>query len=495
MLPDHTDSRQAPARRIARNAVVRAGGEAIGKLASIAFFIVMARELGQAGFGDFTFAFSLGTVLMLASGVGTEELIAREVARDSRRVHSYLWNVAGAKLAISAGLLLVAALIVNLGDWSADARLASYIVVAGVAIENLGRTWHAVFTAYERLEMISISLVIQRVLTAVAGIAVMRAGGGLVAVSVVFALGALAGFLIATQVLRRYVVAARFELDRSRWLPLLKAGIPIGVASLTFVVLMRVDATLLGLLAGGDDNSEVGIYGAAYRLAEGTLFISWAVAASVLPWLSRQTEAADVARGYEFGVKAITLVLMPVGLGFVLLAEPLIELLYGSEYAPAVTPLRLLGVMTVLYGANSLAATVLISRDRPQAFTRIAAGVAVFNIVLNLILIPGWGADAAAFVAALSAALLTALSMFVVGGMFGRLRLVRAFGAPAAGGALMAAAVLVTGLPLVPAAVLGGAAYVVGALGFERLAYPDDLERIRGLVSRGSGRRRRVPQA
>jgi len=486
MASEH-DLHHAPARRIARNAVVRAGGEAIGKLASIAFFIVMARQLGTEGFGDFMFAFSLGTVLMLTSGLGTEELIAREVARDRGRVHGYLWNVAGAKAAISVVLLALAALIVNLGDWPSDARIASYIIVAGVAIENLGRTWHAVFTAYERLEMISISLVIQRVLTAAVGIAVMERGGGLIAVSIVFTLGALTGFLIATQVLRRYIVAARWELDRARWVPLLRAGIPIGVASLVFVILMRVDATLLGLLTGGDDNSEVGIYGAAFRLVEGTLFISWAVAASVFPWLSRQTETADVARGYELGVKAVTTVLMPIGLGFVLLASPLIDLLYGAEYEDAVTPLRLLGVMTVLYGANSLASTVLISRDRPQDFTRIAAWVSVFNIGLNVLLIPSYGADAAAFVAALSAALLAGLSMLVVGRQFGHIRLVRAFGAPVAGALAMTALVLPTGLPLIPAAVVGAIGYAAGALAFERLAFPEDFGRMRALLSRGVG--------
>lgn len=253
------DDGLASSRRIARNAAFRAAGEAVGKIASIAFFIAMARELGQTGFGDFVFAFSLATVLALASGFGTEELMAREVARDRERVHRYLADVVAVKVLISATLLLLAALLVNLAGYSADAKAAVYIVGAGVAIENLGRTWHAVFTAYERLELISISLILQRTLTAVVGIAVLMAGGGLIAVSFVFALGCVAGLLTATRVLRRFVVAARWELDRSRWVPLIRAGVPIGLAGILFVVLLRVDATLLGFLAPGEDNSEVGI--------------------------------------------------------------------------------------------------------------------------------------------------------------------------------------------------------------------------------------------
>ncbi len=63
------------AARVVRNAAIRAAGEIVGKGASLIFFVVMARELGLDGFGDFMFALSLSTVLVLAAGFGTEELI------------------------------------------------------------------------------------------------------------------------------------------------------------------------------------------------------------------------------------------------------------------------------------------------------------------------------------------------------------------------------------------------------------------------------------
>ena len=47
----------------------------------------IARELGETGFGDFIFGLSLSTVLFTAAGFGTDELIAREVARNRESVH------------------------------------------------------------------------------------------------------------------------------------------------------------------------------------------------------------------------------------------------------------------------------------------------------------------------------------------------------------------------------------------------------------------------
>jgi O-antigen/teichoic acid export membrane protein len=379
-------------------------------------------------------------------------------------------------------MLVLAAAVVNLGDYSADAEMAVYLVGIGVAVENLGLTWHSVFTAYERLEMISISLVVQRTLTAAVGIVLLLSGSGLVTVSLVYMGGAFVGLLVSNQVLRRFVVAPRWSLDRSRWVPLIKAGLPIGLASLLFAVLLRIDATLLGLMTGGEDNSEVGVYGAAFRLIEATLFLSWAFSASTLPWLARREDPDAVARGFELGAKAMTAILMPIALCYVLLAPQVIDLLYGQAYDDAVLPLQLLGLMTVLYGLNLLTATVLISRDRPQEFTRIVAAVAVVNLALNLLMIPRYGADATAFNAALSGLLLAVLGVRLIARSVGALRPLRAFAAPIVGGCAMASVVLPTNLPLVPAAALGIAVYLAAVLLFERFVYPEDFGRLRAAL-------------
>jgi dolichol kinase len=112
------------------------------------------------------------------------------------------------------------------------------------------------------------------------------------------------------------------------------------------------------------------------------------------------------------------------------------------------------------------------------------AFVTVENVVLNLIMIPKYGADGTAFNAALSGVLLAVLSISLVGRHFGRIRLLRAFGAPVAGGLAMAAVLLPTDLPLVPAAVVGVAAYLAALLAFERLVFPADLATVRAAIWR-----------
>ena len=483
---DHTES--AAQDVVARNAVLRAGGEVIAKVASVVFFVAVARELGEVGFGNFMFALSFTTVLLVAAGFGTEELVAREVARDRSRVHGYLSNVLALKVASSVVLLLVAAVVVNIGSYSADARAAVYILGAAVAIENLGRTWGSVFQAYERMGYISFALITQRTVTAVFGVATLAAGGGLVPVSLVYLAGAIIGFTINFLTLRRYVVRPRREFDRSRWLPLLKAGLPIGLITVLFMTLLKVDQVLLSFFAGGD-NREVGFYAAAFRLVEATMFVAWAFAAAALPWLSRQDAGTrQLARGYALGMKAMAGALLPVALAFTLFARNWIDLFYGERYEPAVFPLVVLGSVTFFYGLNTLAANALVARDRPLAFVRLIAIVVVQNVVMNAILIPRYGADGAAVTAAVSGLILTVASIWVVQRFFGRLELVRAFAGPMLGGLAMTAVALLMGGPFVAEFALGLVAYALVLALVEWRAFPDDAALFARLATNAAAR-------
>jgi O-antigen/teichoic acid export membrane protein len=468
-------SEASPSRRIAANAILRTGGELVAKAASLAFFVVMARELGTEDFGDFNFALSLATLVIPAAGFGMDSLLAREVSRDRERVHGYMSNVIAVKGLGAVALLALMAIVVNVAGYEGDAKVAVYLVGAGVALENLGRTWQSAMQAHERLGLVSGALIVQRTVTSVVAIALMLGGAGLVTVSAVFLGGAAVGLVAAHALLRGRVVVPRREVDRSRWLPLVRAGIPIGIVTLLFGMLLQLDVVLLSLLGG--DSDEVGVYGAAFRLVAATMFLSWSFGQATQPWLARQEDdrALPLARGYELGLKALTAVLLPIGVGFATLAEPIVETVYGDGYEGAIVPLRLLGTVVALYGLNQFTSVLLISRYRPGDMRRNLIVVLVQNVVCNVILIPPLGADGAAISGAASAALLAVLSLHAGRRVTGRLSLVRALAGPALAAAAMAVVLLAVQPSLWAGIPLGAAVYAVALAAWERTANPTDL--------------------
>src|SRR3954447_9340766 len=331
-------ARSAPG-RVATNTVARAAGEAVAKATSLAFYVVMARELGTHGYGSYVFALALTGTLLIGSGFGTDELIARQVARDHSRAGYYLANVGGLKAVTSVGLLAVAMAVVFIGGYGAEERLAVLVVGGGVAIEVLAKSWHAVFQGRERLALISACLILQRTLTAVIGITVLVTGGGLVETAFVYFGCSIVGLVAAEYCYRRWTPSKRPVPTRADGLIMLRGGFTIGLAALLFVLLLKVDVLLLSFL---DSNAEVGLYSAAYRLIEGMQFIPWAFDAAMLPWLARGS-GPTLTRGYLLGLKLQWSTLLPVGLIAACFADVIINTLYGAEFKAAATPLALLG--------------------------------------------------------------------------------------------------------------------------------------------------------
>ena len=461
------------ARRVARNTLLRGIGEAVGKLATFVLFVVVARQLGPQSLGDITFAVALTGNLLIMSGFGIDTVVTREGIRRPSDLGSLMGNALVIKLVMSVPALLVAALVIGLGNYSHEARVATVMIGLSTLVDTLENTWNAAFQAHERFEFVSAVIMFQRIMTAALTVAVVLAGGGVISVSGTFLVVSVATVLLAMWLLR-FVVSPRWSVQRSRLLPLLKTGFPIGISILLLTILLRVDTIILSLIAG---NEEVGIYGAAFRIFESTMFLSWAFQSAIFPWFSRshQESREKVARGYEVGLSVILSLLTPIGVACVLLAGPIVHVLYGPEFDASITPLRLMGTVVIAYGINTLTGSILAANDRPRLMHGILLVTVVQNIVMNVVLIPPYGATGAALTAAVSGLLLGGLSIRQAAKAFGRIRLTRILLGPLAGAAAMSLAVVVVWGSLLGGILLGGAAYFLVFLVVERTFFPEDL--------------------
>jgi len=476
-------------RRVAIGTISRGLGDLIAKGASLAFYIVMARKLGDGGFGDFIFGLSLAEALLFIAGVGSDALIAREVARDPKQVHSLFHNVLVFKRLSLFALWLVVWGVAALSGYPFETQVAILMIAAGVGIEYQTQVLYGVFQGREKNHFIGATLAIQRGVTAVAGIITLLLGGGLIAVSAVFLGGSIVGLAAAFFWMRRYVVRPRREVDPSRWPGLIRASLPLGVVLIVYTIFLRLDVISLGVLES--DSSQVGLYGSARRLIDATLFVGWAFGAAMLPWLVRHGEEVQISltRGYEIGLKVLTAILLPIGIVYLLGASALIELLYGDVYETAASSLRILAPLTLFLGIIYFLSVVAISRDRPTDFLWPAAAVLLVSAVLNLLLIPPLGPDGAALSIAVSALLLAVTTMIRFMGFIGRISPLRAFGSPTVAGIAMAAILLLAGETSVLSVLAAGAAYAAGFIGFECFAFRDDLVFYLRALGRPSARR------
>lgn len=171
---------------------------------------------------------------------------------------------------------------------------------------------------------------------------------------------------------------------------------PTMVANGSLVLLYSVDILMLGWLA---TTTEAGYYSIASKIALLVLFAMNAAQAIAAPMLSaafatgRKDELRNVIRQMNF---LAVIAAVPLSVGVIWFARPLLELL-GEGYASAASCLQLLAFMQLLNVLTGAVGTILSMSGHQSLLVRLLAFGLLVNAILNLVLIPRFGAHGAAW--------------------------------------------------------------------------------------------------
>ena len=470
-------------RSILANAGYRLLADVASKVASLAFFVVMARELGTSHFGVFTFALTFVILATTFANFGQDVVLTREVARDRSRFGGYFANTLAVKIALATTSLAVAIGVAAGVGIDRETLEALLLLGPAVTLELLMATCFASYQAFERLEFIPIALISQRFVTAAGGIAALLNGAGVVAVSAIYLGGAALGFALALWFLVRKIARPGLRVEPRRWGPLTRASLAIGIAGVFAIVLFRIDTAML---AAFKPKHVVGDYGAAYRLLEATLFVAWSVGAAVYPVFSRRTatSAPPVGIVFERSLKLSIALTLPLAAGGLILAGPLIRLLYGSSYGSAESALRLLTPAIALYPICYVTGYLLVSQDRQRVLTWVYGLVALENVLANFVLIPWLSLNGAALGTSISQFLVAVVFVVVAQRTTGGIRWSRIAAGPVLATLLAAGTMAALRDELAPAAAGGAVVYLVALVLFERFLFPEDAHAMLDLLRR-----------
>ena len=470
-------------RSILANTSYRLIADVGSKVASLAFFVVMARELGASRFGVFTFALAFVILATTLANFGQDVVLTREVARDRSRFNGYFANTFAVKIVLATTSLAVAIGIAAVVGIDRETLEALLLLGPAVTLELLMATCFASYQAFERLEYIPIALISQRFVTAAVGIAALVKGAGVVAVSGIYLGGSALGLGLALWFLVRKIARPRLEIEPRRWLPLMRAALAIGLAGVFAVVLFRIDTAML---AAFEPKAVVGDYGAAYRLLEATLFVAWSVGAAVYPVFSRLTVTSDPPVGPVFlrGLKLSIALTLPLAAGALVLGRPsgaasLRFLVRGRE-----TALRLLTPAIALYPICYVTGYLLVSQDRQRVLTWVYGLVALENFLANLVLIPWLSLNGAALGTSISQLLVAVAFIVFAQRTVGRLDWSRIAAGPVVATLLAAGTMAVLRDELALAVSAGTVVYLVALVLFERFLFPEDARAVLDLLPR-----------
>jgi len=355
---------------------------------------VIARALGDAGFGEWSSVLVVVQIAAYLADLGLEQVGVRRAAAEPEREAEWIGATIALRALVSLPATLISILVALLIAENDGMTIAGLLVSTTILLSG-PNTIRALLQLRLRNDVNVAVMTFSSLVWGGAAVAVAATGGGLVALAVAFVAAALATTVLQVWLGLRAGPVALFG-SRHLWKPLARVGLPLATAGVLVLAYARIDQILVFELAGARD---AGLYAAVYRILEQAHFLPLTVSMTLLPLVSA-AHPADPARVRELlqtTVNYLAVVALPA-LGVALAAAgPAIELLYGREFADAAPALPVLMGAFVVICFGYLSGNMIVVLGLQRRFAAYALVGLFFNVGLNLILLPRYGFLAAAW--------------------------------------------------------------------------------------------------
>lgn len=362
----------------------------------LALMIIAGRFLGEVEFGKFMFALLLGGVFETLMDFGLHQVTVRAIARDPDRAPILLRHTLAIKLLWATGALVLLIVATNTLRKEPDVRMACYLIGGASIFRSYMLTIRGVLQGLERFGWESVVVIADRVLLLTLGTYALWSGGGLRGLTIAFVAARGLALLLAAVITQIRLGGIALTYDRDAWRDLHLTALPLGFFLIVLNLYQYADGVMLGYFR---NDAETGLYGAAFKVYEGLTYAATAISAVLTPRLSAlfvsdRSKHRQMSIGGVAGTAGIGALIAMVGF---ILALPLLTIPFGSAFAGAVPPFRILCAgLPVVFAIWILHATA-ISVDREKLLLQTGLiGLAV-NVGLNLYLIPHYGPNGAAW--------------------------------------------------------------------------------------------------
>lgn len=361
-------------------------GRQWGSLCAFLALARLARALPAEEFGRLAFWLAAFAFVDVVVDAGTSTVALQRGARDEREFAAAL--AGGRRLRAGA------------------AALAALVLLGGAALAGepgLGWLALAALAPFARVAEMS-AVVFQREIAWSKPVA-LRAGGAslrLVATLVLAELGvrtfgpylALHLGLGALGNLALHLVArARLPAPAPPLAGLLALALPVALLGLVQQTYFWIDHLFVRALVG---TAELGRYSACVKVFGWLVFACAMATGTALPWLARRHAEGALAESLARLATPLVL-LLSVATGFLWpLADELLALAFGADFAAAAPSLRWLLGAALAVAAGSVALTGLLAAGRSRAALGVGLAALAVNLAANALCVPRHGAPGAA---------------------------------------------------------------------------------------------------
>ena len=365
------------------------------KVFSFLIIVIASRKLSSENIGVFFYYFSLVSLFIPLMDMGFDKLLLQRWWKQNRDERNQLLGkllclklVSGS---LALGVVILTDVIIN---GSNSNQLAVIAAFAAIYISELGELIRQPAHAENIVTIDVVVPVFSRLLTLIIFLIIQSKINQGYQLLYIYAFSNLIGTLISCLGLRGYRPKWFKSTSRVELWRLVKAGVPFSLTHLFVMTSLYIDTVFIGYFKG---MSEVGDYNAAYKIILAVAGVGGGVCYALFPMISKSEKIENRAKLFNQTLRVFIINFGTCMVGGIVLGSWIIEFLYQDKFPGAAVAFQILCVLILFSSITNLAGQTLEAIGKQKVVMKINLTAALFNVIANLLLIPKYGINAAAF--------------------------------------------------------------------------------------------------
>ncbi len=397
--------------------------QVISVVTGAALIIILARILNPDDYGLLFLAISVFGVLELFSKLGVAKSAARYISEYKEKDQSQLRHIIKFSFLLNLLVITIVCSIVfvasdNISYLIGEPDLVPLLSLGAlfIAFSTIAKFGRLILQGFEKIEISATLHGLDRGSRFIFVIGFVLMGYGII--------GALAGYIFAYILSSTFgLIYIYFKLYRHLKPATIEPGlrrriteytVPLTATSTANVLDKRIDTVLVGFFAGP---AAVAYYTIGKQIIG---FIETPISALGFT-LAPMYEAQQIKNGknkaariYETALVHGLTLYIPAAAGLILVTEPIVTLIFGTNYNGAIPVIQVLSVYAVFQAISKITSNGLDFLGQARKRAIIKTLTSILNVILNIILIPNIGVVGAAVATVISYPIYSLANIYLI---------------------------------------------------------------------------------
>lgn len=365
-------------------------GTSTTKIARAIIIIYVARILGAGEYGIFTYAMSIVGIFMFFSDLGLTAITTRELAKNKPNKSSILSTSFFIKLSL---LIITISLVFLISPFIVKFQGSRDIIViisGFVAIEGLRSFLYSIARSQNKMQVEAGLSFLTEIISTIVILTIFIKSPSAKNLAYAYFIGNIISLITTIIFLKKDLRGIIGSFKKSLVRPILNSAWPFTILGIFGILMTNIDSVMIGFW---NEPEILGLYAAAQRPITLLYILPSFLSSSIFPIVSRLL-AEDINKVpilISKSYRAALGIALPIMVGGIILAKPIINTTFGPGYLGAIITFQILLLTLPPMFLGEILSNIILAEDKQKIFIKSSIWGAIINVGLNFLLIPKLG--------------------------------------------------------------------------------------------------------